>query len=710
MLKYLSVFCLALTLSAAEFQGWQGLRVLPVEGGLSASDIADVNGDGRESLFLVNRRQSRIDIYNWLPPEKRKKADKDDNPNELPMAADFERTEIILERPPFDILLSNFDDDKEKELLVLTTLPLTLHLYDLKKEKWELKESWKLPNFNLEPLSMLQYKNTIFVSTVNGVVIQKLEKNAPSRWLEPKENGIRRFNWWVMDIDKDGQDDLVDLILGSSERTEFRWFKQVNGSFLPAVPLGEIKGTDARVDLSAAQPTFFFLNPIRNDTVNEYVLEKGEESDFGQNRILPILNIREDSRAALKINGESCLVELDPAKPLMRVSKLSDSGFSELGKYPVLRKTKTIIAPQGKSFLLMQVGDSPDLYISRWEKGRFTYPEVYKEESEKSSEKLLGLGMHASTVWWINAEGESLFLYQWPEGAEKARKTEYKGIAKGLDQAFWLGGNALMVKKKYAKNASFFKLANDKAEEFQAAHLKDAVESQFRFFDFDGKLTLSRIIDGIIQIYGDDLQPVDQIMLEDGHKIVDADLFNGQMLVLDESGTKIHCLKKDSAGVMRTENTVEILQANSISYEKSLGLLLSNTKMINAVTKGKPFKFKLLKSIDEKLGLPVGTKNADISSFYLLDTSGSERNELLNVDYGRHQLTLIELTGKEALALASWKVFDDGKYPYSDGSQPGGGGANPYMIQTLDFDGDGVREMVMACHDRLLIYLGKETE
>ena len=74
MLKFLSFFCLPFSLLAAEFQGWQGLRVLPIEGGITASDTADVNGDGRESLFIANRRQSRIDIYNWLPPEKRKKA------------------------------------------------------------------------------------------------------------------------------------------------------------------------------------------------------------------------------------------------------------------------------------------------------------------------------------------------------------------------------------------------------------------------------------------------------------------------------------------------------------------------------------------------------------------------------------------------------------------------------------------------------------
>ena len=134
MLKYFLILLTGFTLTASEFQGWEGLRVLPVEGGVTASDSGDVEGDGRESLFIANRRQSRIDIYNWLPPNKRKKEDTLNSPNELPFAADFERTEIILERPPFDILLSNLDKDKEKEddkshnnLLLLGATGLSLY-------------------------------------------------------------------------------------------------------------------------------------------------------------------------------------------------------------------------------------------------------------------------------------------------------------------------------------------------------------------------------------------------------------------------------------------------------------------------------------------------------------------------------------------------------------------------------------------------------
>ena len=708
MLKYIFLFSLIFSLDAAEFSGWEGLRVLPIEGGVSASDSGDVDGSGNEQLFIANRRQSRIDIYRWLPPGERKNPETPDQPNELPMAQDFERSEIVLERPPFDILLKNLDDDREKELLVLTTLPLTLHLYNLEKGEWKLSESWKLPNESLQSLSILNIGNSIYISTARGILVQELVKGKLSSWMKPKESGVRRMNWWEFDVDKDGQNDLVDLVIGASDRARFRWFKNIKGSFLPAIPLGDVEGTYGTLDESAQNPTFFFQNPIRSNTVNEYVLESDEESEFGKNRILPALNIREEQKTSLQIEGKNCLVEIDPERPLMRVSSLGKDGFEQLGNFPILRKTKAIVAPHKQNFILMQVGDSPDLYISKWQNGRFSYPEQYTENADRKDSKILGFGMHGSTTWWVQLVEDSLFLNLWEAGKDKASSIEYKDIGKGLDNAFWLGNKSLMVRKKYAKNATFYKLDKDKPELFQAAHLQDAVESQFRFFSINGKLAVTRIIDGIIQWYGDDLQPVDQVMLEDGSKIIDAAFYEGALYALDQSGEKIHKLEKDKSGLMKEVKNYEVLASTSLTADPYLGMILGNTQYVNAVQKGKPIKFKLKNSINEKLGLPVGIKNAKINRFYLLNVSGSERNELVNVDYNRHQLTLISLSGKSPESLASWKIFDDGKYPYSDGNGSSGGSANPYMIRTLDFDGDGIKELVMGCHDRLLVYLGKE--
>ena len=90
-------------LDAAEFKGWEGLRVILHEGSASQFTVIKSKIEGRELLCSVNRRQSRIDIFSYVDKKDRKKEEKSDQPNELPFPADFKRDEIILERFPMSM-------------------------------------------------------------------------------------------------------------------------------------------------------------------------------------------------------------------------------------------------------------------------------------------------------------------------------------------------------------------------------------------------------------------------------------------------------------------------------------------------------------------------------------------------------------------------------------------------------------------------------
>ena len=58
------------TASAADFPGWQGMRVIKQEGEPYLMRKADLDGDGREELIVVNSRLSRLEVYRWLPDRK----------------------------------------------------------------------------------------------------------------------------------------------------------------------------------------------------------------------------------------------------------------------------------------------------------------------------------------------------------------------------------------------------------------------------------------------------------------------------------------------------------------------------------------------------------------------------------------------------------------------------------------------------------------
>jgi hypothetical protein len=109
----------------AEFPGWQAMLVLMQEDGMQRLRLADVTGDGRQELLLVNTRQSRLEIYQWLPPEQRLAPGEPNptRPNELPVAAEFRSHQIPMDQLPRDLLAADLTGDGRVELIVLVSSP-----------------------------------------------------------------------------------------------------------------------------------------------------------------------------------------------------------------------------------------------------------------------------------------------------------------------------------------------------------------------------------------------------------------------------------------------------------------------------------------------------------------------------------------------------------------------------------------------------------
>src|SRR5690348_7318039 len=57
-----------------QLDGWLGMRVIKQEGGPSRMLTADMNGDGRGEVVVINTRHSRLDLYDWVPADKREAA------------------------------------------------------------------------------------------------------------------------------------------------------------------------------------------------------------------------------------------------------------------------------------------------------------------------------------------------------------------------------------------------------------------------------------------------------------------------------------------------------------------------------------------------------------------------------------------------------------------------------------------------------------
>ncbi|MFM8291801.1 MAG: hypothetical protein ACKOC4_08895, partial [Planctomycetia bacterium] len=208
---------------AAGFDGWQGMRVIPLDGRAERLAVADLGNDGRDDVIVVNPRQARLDLYRWLEPAERTREDRKDpeRPNELPLAPDWSHGEVAIDEMPVDAVAHDLDGDKRPELLVLTTPSNRVAIYSQAADKavdakgaWKKTGEWNLlagtPTGRSGCLLVRDLpggKHELLVSTEQGIQQVPLVRGGRAVWLAPRE--IRpRLDWHLADLDGDGDQDL----------------------------------------------------------------------------------------------------------------------------------------------------------------------------------------------------------------------------------------------------------------------------------------------------------------------------------------------------------------------------------------------------------------------------------------------------------------------------------------------------------------------
>jgi hypothetical protein len=245
----------------------------------------------------------------------------------------------------------------------------------------------------------------------------------------------------------------------------------------------------------------------------------------------------------------------------------------------------------------------------------------------------------------------------------------------------------------------------------EPSHLSKAKLSEFVLVADGDAVKLGRMTDGVLQWLDDNLQPTDQVMLPDGLRLSDyLQRQDGTALALQSGGKKLHELKPDEAGVMRVADSHEIDGGVALVDDPVLGLLLIDRNYIVRITDGQRGELAMIDSIDSRVGRPSGVKEATIHRMFTTDVTGDGRDEVVISDDRRHQLTVLQPTPDGLEPLISWPVYEDKTYPYGYGGEQELV-REPRQVVGLDFENDGHQDLVMLCHDRLLIYLGaKENE
>jgi hypothetical protein len=722
---------------ARAFDGWQGIRVIPLDGRAERLIVADLGGDRRDDVVIVNPRQARLDLYRWLPAAERTRdaAGDPDRPNELPLAPDWAHGEVSIDEMPVDAVAHDVDADGRPELLVLTAPSNRIAIYAQApdtavdaKSAWKKTGEWNLlagtPTGKSGCLLVRDLpagRHELLVSCEQGIQQLPLVRGGRAVWLAPRESR-GRIDWHLADLDGDGDDDLVEW--SSVARQVVRWHPcGDDGTLLPAQTIHDqpIEGLQVGTRPRAAAD-IYLLGGSDKGVLRRYQLAAGEATDVGRQDALPLAAATRRGWCGMLV-GEGAeavpaIVAVDAAQPRLRVHRLGDSGWLAEESFPSIGGVKAVAAPAGApGTLLAWAKDAADLHRCRWENGRLTYPQPWERDGK--DRKIVALDSVGSTVWWAQRVGSDLDLFVWPADRPEPIVTRYPGLGPKVEQVVWLGGETLLVQDAYATAARLVTLVDGKPEVTSPALLAKADLTEYVVLEVDGKLRKARLTDGVLQWLGDDLHPVDQVMLTEGQKIASylpvapavapAAGAPAEAWALEQGGAFLHRLRADEAGVMRVVESVKPPAGTGLRWDPALGMVLVDQERIVRLSRGRPWELKLLESIDGRVGRRSGVSESTIHRILVTDLDGDATDDVALCDDRKHQLTALLRRADGLERSVSWKVFEDRKYPY-DGGESKDMVPEPRRIAGLDADGDGDRDLAMVSQDRLVVYLANDDE
>ncbi|MFM7244366.1 MAG: FG-GAP repeat domain-containing protein [Planctomycetaceae bacterium] len=711
------------------FDGWQSMRVIPLEGRAERLLVADLGGDGRDDLIVVNPRQARLDLYRWLPEAERGRdaAGDPERPNELPLAPDWSHGEVSIDEMPVDAVAHDVDGDGRPELLVLTAPSNRVGIYSQAVDKavdakaaWKKTGEWSLlagtPTGKSGCLLVRDLPgdgHELLVSSEQGIQQLPLVRGSRAVWLAPRESR-GRVDWHLADLDGDGDRDLVEW--SSVARQVVRWYPcDTDGRLLPAQTLHDqtIEGLQVGSRPSGAADVYL-LGGSDKGVLRRYQLAAGEPTDVGRQDALPLAGAARHGWCGMRVGADAtpAIVAVDAAQPRLRMHRLGAEGWLAEESFPSIGGIKALAAPAGAAgTLLVWAKDAADLHRCRWENGRLTYPQPWEREGK--DRKIVALDSVGSTVWWAQRVGSDLDLFVWPADQSEPRITRYPGLGPKVEQVVWLGGDALLVQDAYATAGKFVRLVDGKPDVTTPALLAKVDLAEYLLLEVDGGLRRARLTDGVLQWLGDDLHPVDQVMLTEGQKIASylplptAAGSPAEAWALEQGGGFLHRLAADDAGVMRVVASAKPPAGTGLRWDPVLGLLLVDQERVVRLSRGRPWELKLLESIDGRVGRRSGVSESTIHRILATDVDGDRSDDITLCDDRKHQLTALLRRPEGLQRSVTWKVFEDRKYPY-DGGESKDMVPEPRRIAGLDADADGDRDLAMISQDRLVVYLSAE--
>lgn len=734
--------------SLAATYGFSGIELFKLDSRAFNLLSGDFNSDELTDVIAVDNRSSCLRFFRQLPPDAAKTKSPSDFVNDLTSDRRFETQQIPVDKQIAGVVVSDFNGDEATDIAYLGAPDrLVVRYQPSNGQEWSKRWSVRLPD--LAPTSWMiacgdldsNGRNDIAVlgKQFTYVIYQNEDGMQAPQQLINTSSQLSLLN--IADVNADGRADLTYQSNNGATRNLCVRLQLDDGRLGPEHSFGlgqprsltvtDVDGKPGAEVLTIDNRTGRLqLSRITNDddedaTVRPLVRYGIGDAAGGAGRKMAVADIDGD--------GMSDAVVTDPENAqLLLYRQQGTMGLGTAESYPGLLDAAVLVTAElnGKpgAELIQASNKEAVVAVSEYSDGRLTFPQSVIEL--KSDHSVVGMTVrhdgknHELIV--LSRVGKSskadLALSQYRMQSEKA----WEAIAEDVSlPSSRIGSRGASV--------SAFDIDGDGTDEVlivpEGSNTDGITVVQYP----DGQATVQDPLNLGVNSVGAVFQAGSELLVardafarrmafEDGKWSV-ADQFNAgesrakivgvatlnldedpiEEVVLIDTGIRRLRLLKKTEGLYRPWKEVEL---GTFNFQSSLVADLNRDKRPDLLLFGQE-QFAVLYSGAGRISLTeVSSWEADRDDAYAADAASGDINgdgvqDLIIIDTSIDGLELVNVGPLEQLRSAThFRIFEEKRLVSESTSR----GTEPREVLVADVTNDGMADLVLLCHDRMLVY------
>jgi hypothetical protein len=732
-------------------------EVLKLDWNTRCPRVADINGDGRPDLVLLNLDRARVEFLIQGPDGPRdgapEKISNRDRWNPILEWSRFDKQPLVVGQPMYSLAVGDWNDDGRIDVAYTTDDGhLVWRFQGEQSFDWSAKKEYALDSVSSQSESLtcadLNGDGRLDLALMTETRLLVWLQGAKGQWPDPQVYALSEPGAMMLRAaDLDG-DQRIDLFATSGDGATLlvrrqladgtfgeEWALEVpqSGTWLQSIQLAEGKG------LVWLQDNTNMTQVARLEPAADAA--KAEFAATLRHAIPP-----SDSRTGASVFGDITgdgvgdVVIAEPKGARVWVFAGDPTGgFAGGQEYPALSGVEMLsiadVTGDGKNELVLFSAAEKVIGVSQWEKGRLTYPETVYQSQDTLVAMTAGRFRGGQGLVFLEEKKPKVEVVRlhW-EKTSKAWKEERLDLTGGPTKVSALrlldadqdGEEDLLLFSALSPMQIRLSRRDAKDPLLKATGLLDSMTSKLTpgaltqaDVTGDGKMELIAAKDQLARAFviGPDgkARIVEQFNAPSASAKIAAALVWQQagspiVLMADTQEQKLHELAKGEDGVFRVRQSRELPKGSfdeALVVQSAAGkrLLLMNKDRFEVMPlEGPSLELKVITAFDSEL------KDTAPSDILAAAFSGGDSDDLLLIDADKTRvLEFFTATTPEAHEWRSvlyFPVFQvDPHYRGKKGYE-----MEPHDYAVMDINGDGKLDLCLLVHDRLLLYVTKPAE